>query len=143
MFVDSATTELLYGLLYDPTTWSQEVNGDVYSAVTIILRIAEAHNVTIPGSRKYNIPTGNISLSGSDSTPTLVSYTSAAIAGADDFSDSGVTIKDVFDVIVSNTREVTPTCEFSVISLRHVLLTYLRSSWNSLVAWVRTELILF
>ena len=91
------------------------MNSFVYAFVATVLQAAQAHNVAVPGGGKYNIPSGNFTadLIGSDSTPTLTSYLQAAIAGADDSADGDVTVKDVFDIIVSNTREVTPTCKFS------------------------------
>lgn len=102
---------LLFGLLYEPESWSQEVNTDVYSFVALVLQAAQALNITVPGGRKYNVPIGNFTISDiiGTSTPTLASYSSVAISGADDFNDGSVTIKDIFDIIVRNTREVTPT----------------------------------
>ena len=91
------------------------MNTDVYGFVALVLQAAQALNIAPPGGRKYNVPTGNITLN-IDMTPTLVSYSHVAISGADDFADGGVTIKDVFDVIVSTTREVTPTCRFSTLN---------------------------
>ena len=92
------------------------MNGDIYQFVGFILQTAQAHNITIDGGAKYNVPPGvitidNSSLSGT-SSQNLTSYTSAAIAGADDFNDNNATIRDGFDAIVNITREVTPTCEF-------------------------------
>ena len=89
------------------------MNTDVYGFVALILQAAQALNITAPGGHKYNVPSGNITvdLTG-PTTSTLVSYTEAAISGADDFVDGGVTIKDVFDEIVTVTRTITPTCKF-------------------------------
>jgi hypothetical protein len=94
------------------------VNTDLYAFVALVLQAAQALNITAPGGHNYNVPTGTINntLTGDSTPPTLTDYTQVAIAGADDFADGGVTIKDVFDIIVSNTREVTPTCRFSPIS---------------------------
>jgi hypothetical protein len=132
---------LLFGVLYTPETWSSEANTDIYAFVALALQASQALNITVPGGKKYNIPTGNITLntSGDSPAPTLVSYSQAAIAGADDFVDGGVTIKDVFDIIVSNTREVTPTCEFSPPLGLFVALTHHQSSRNCLVTWVCEE----
>ena len=106
--------------MYTPQTWSTEVNTDVYAFIALVLQASQALNIPIPGGKKYNVPTGNITLgsSGGPPAPSLVSYTQTAIAGADDFVDGGVTIKDVFDVIVSTTRDVTPTCKFPVVTSR-------------------------
>ena len=107
----------LLGLLYWPESWSQSVNTDVYAFVALVLQASQALNITLPGGQKYNVPSGNISIG--DTIPlTLVSYSQAAISGADDFADGGVTAKDLFDVIVNNTREVTPTCKLSTIIFR-------------------------
>jgi hypothetical protein len=103
---------MLFSLMYTPNAWSQEVNGDVYTYAALVLQAAQALNVTIPGGKKYNVPSGNITLNTGDaSPPSLTSYTLTAISGADDFNDGSVTIKDVFDDVVNVTREVTPTCE--------------------------------
>lgn len=110
------TTALLFNLLSTPTTWSQSVNTDLYEFVALVLQASQVHNITIPGGQKYNIPAGgNITTPETRraSTSTLTSYTRIAVAGADDFNDNGVTIKDVFDIIVNNTREITPTCKSS------------------------------
>lgn len=121
------------------------MNTDVYAFVALVLQASKALNITILGCEKYNIPTGNITLndSGSNSPPTLVSYTSEAIVGADDFVDSGVTIKDVFDVIVSITRDTTPTCTFSATRPRSYALIHHQLSWCHLVAWVCTGATIF
>ena len=117
MVIYCSSIAALYALLYAPETWSQEVNTDLYAFVALVLQTAQALNVTAPGGHKYNVPTGNITSNPVVSTtPSLVSYSQVAISGADDFADGGVTIKDVFDAIVNNTREVTPTCRFSALT---------------------------
>ena len=124
MTVYSSEIALLFGLLYQPGIWSQEVNTDLYSFVALVLQAAQALNIHIPGGRKYNVPTGNFTISSDitgTSTPTLTSYSGVAIAGADDFADGSVTIEDIFDIIVRNTREVTPTCEFFTVSSRPIV----------------------
>ena len=141
---NSASTALLLSVVYTPETWSNDVNTDVYASVALVLQASKALNITIPGCEKYNVPTGNITLNGSNSPPTLVSYSAEAITGADDFVDSGATIKDVFDVIVDITRDITPTCTFSAVSsLLFVSLTCHQSSWSRLVAWVCTRTSIF
>lgn len=116
LVADTSTTVVLYSFLYSPDTWSLGVNTDVYAFVALALQAAKALNITAPGGRKYNVPTGNITIDYTgDTSPDLVSYSQVAIAGADDFYDGGVTIKDVFDVIVNTTRTVTPTCRFPII----------------------------
>ena len=122
------------------------MNTYLYAYVALILQASQVHNITIPGGQEYNIPTGNITIpeTGRTSTPTLTSYTRMAIAGADDFNDSGVMISDVFDMIVNDTREVTPTCKFSVIdSYLPALMIGLQTSRNRLVAWVWAKQLLF
>jgi hypothetical protein len=114
---DSFATVLIFLVLYSPTAWSEIVNTVIYDGVALILQAAQALNIPPPEGHKYNVPSGNISpnVTGDEPPPTLTSYSQAAIAGADNFMDSDVTIKDVFDVIVSTTREVTPTCRFSTV----------------------------
>jgi len=98
--------------------WSQSVNGYIYQFVALVLQTAQANNVTVPGGDTYNFPSVNITdpTEGVDpgTTPVsnLTSYTTAAIIGADDFSNGKTTINDVFDMIVQVTRNVTPTCMF-------------------------------
>ena len=125
--------------MYSPEAWSQEVNTVLYAFVALVLQTAQALNVTAPGGHMYNVPTGNFTSDPTgDAAPTLVSYSQVAITGADDFYDGGVTIKDVFDVIVNNTREVTPTCTFSAL-ISHSLVLIPKLSWNRLVTWVSTK----
>ena len=105
----------LFNLLYFPAAWSESVNTDVYQFVTYILQTAQANNVTIDGGVKYNVPPGQVTTDGAAVPQNLTSYSLVAISGADDFNDGDATIKDLFDVIVNNTREATPTCEPPVI----------------------------
>ena len=98
------------------------MNGEVYQLVGSILQLAEAHNVTVGGGSKYNVPSEKLtvkrsllSVAGPAPSQNLTSYTTAAITGADNFNDDNVTVKNVFDVIVDITREVTPTCEFPTV----------------------------
>lgn len=92
------------------------MNGETYDWVVFILQTAQAHNITIDGSGKYNVPSEKITLDTSafESSQNLTSYATAAISGADDFNDDNTTIKDMFDMVVNNTRETVPTCEFSL-----------------------------
>ena len=115
------------------------MNGATYDIVAYILQVSQAHNITIEGSGKYNVPSQEIIIDPSVfGTPdNLTSYATAAISGADDFNDGNTTIKDVFDIIVNNTREVTPTCEFSFFTHLFVPLTWPESSRNGLESWVR------
>ena len=94
--------------------WSDAVNGFVYQFVGLVLQTSQAHNIAIEGCAKYNVPSGNITLTGTEnpSSPTLTSYSLAAIVGADDFVDSNATMTDLFDAIVNVTRQITPTCAF-------------------------------
>ena len=98
------------------------MNNALYQFVAYVLQTSKAHNVTIDGGDKYNIPPAEFTidgsvigsfLSGTGAGPSqnLTSYALPAISGADSFNDDNVTITDVFDLIVSNTREVTPTCK--------------------------------
>ena len=116
------TIAYLFSLLYNPVTWSEYVNTDIYQLVVLLLQTAQAHNVTIGGGAKYNVPSVEVAIDGSfmsatgaASSPSLTSYSQVAISGGDDFNDGSVTIKDVFDIIVNTTREVTPTCKFPII----------------------------
>jgi len=81
------------------------------------LQTSQVRNVTIHGGHKYNVPSGNFTIDeslldeiGAIPSLNLASYTQPAIVGADDFNDGNTTMRDVFDAIIENTREVTPTC---------------------------------
>ena len=119
--VADTTTAYIFNLLYAPTSWSDQVNSQVYQLVAAVLQLAQEHNVTLSGGAKYSVPSGNFSFDktllstiGAAPPQNLTSYALAAISGADNFNDDSVTIKNVFDVVVSNTRQVTPSCEFLV-----------------------------
>ena len=112
-------TAYLFALLYFPATWSGSVNNDIYPLVTLILQTAQAHNITIDGGAKYNVPS-TVDMTflndiGAAAPANLTSYSMDAIIGADILVDDSVTVKNVFDVIVNITREVTPACESFVI----------------------------
>ena len=96
-------------------TWSAKVNGFLYEFVGLVLQASQAHNIPVPCGRKYNVPSEKITIDNTVATfyPNVTSYTQVAIAGADDFMDGNTTIRDMFDIIVKNTREVTPTCKTS------------------------------
>ena len=137
------TTDFLFALLYSPTAWAEHCNNEVYQIIGLILQTAAAHNVTLGGDTKFDVPSGKFALDksrlgGSGAAPGgLISYSSVAIAGADNFNDDSVTISDVFDFIVENTRQVTPTCELSVVRLYpFVLPTHPKSSRHRLDPWV-------
>ena len=107
--------------MYEPQTWSLIVNNEVYPVVVSLLQLAQAHNVAVPGGRHYNLPSQNITHTIPQDElypPGLTSYSWVAISGADDFGDSQTTIKDIFDIIIETTREVTKTCEFPVVNSR-------------------------
>lgn len=109
----------LFDVLYFPAAWSQQVNGPLYQYVALVLQASQAHNVTAPGCRKYNVPSGNITIENPMDTfyPNVITYSQFAISGADNFNDYNTTVKDVFDIVVKTTREVSPTCKISVIQL--------------------------
>jgi len=141
------TTVYIFNLLYAPTSWSDQVNDQVYQIVAAVLQLAQDHNVTLSGGAKYSVPSGDFSVDksllrtiGAAVPQNLTSYALAAISGADNFNDDSVVITNVFDVIVGNTRQVTPSCEFPVtysfVSIR--LLTRSEPSRNRLDSWVRT-----
>ena len=119
--------------------WSDYVNGDVYQFVAFILQASQAHNITIDGGAKYNVPSGNIVIDrmGNTSPPNLTSYTPAAVIGADDFNDDDATIRGGFDLIVNITRQVTPACTFlDSLSSIFLSLTFAKSSRNCMGPWV-------
>ena len=91
------------------------MNDVTYNFVASILQTSQAHNVTIDGGDKYNIPSEEVTIDESIFAPqSLISHALEAISGADNFNDDNTTIREVFDSLVNNTREVTPTCEFSL-----------------------------
>ena len=123
--VTNPTVVMLESTLFVPPTWSPNVNGPIYEFVAFVLQASKAHNLTIDGGAKYNVPSEEVTIdkatlepflnwAGGDSSQDLTSYTIAAISGADDFNDDNTTITDLFNSIVNNTREVSPTCKFSL-----------------------------
>ena len=110
----------LIDLFEQPTTWSENVNGFLYEFVALVLQASRAHNITIPGCPKYNVPSGKIAIDKAVATyyPNKTSYSEAAIAAADDFNDDNTTIRDIFDIVVEDTRELTPTGELSILCSR-------------------------
>ena len=121
--------------------WSDKVNGFLYEFVGLVLQASSAHNVTAPGGRKYNVPSEKIIIDNTvaEFYPDMTSYTQLAIAGSDDFNDYNTTIRDIFDFLVENTREVSTACKlYTVPSYMFVLLTRPQSSRNRLVTRVRT-----
>jgi len=92
------------------------VNEVTYNFVASVLQTSQAHNVTIDGGDKYNVPSEEAIIDESIFGPgqSLTSHALEAISGADNFNDDNTTIREVFDSLVNNTREVTPTCEFSL-----------------------------
>ena len=118
LLVADFTTEFLFSVLYSPTSWAQHCNEDVYPLIALIHQTAEAHNVTLDAGLKINVPSGEFTfdksrLAKSGAAPgALTSYSQAAISGADNFNDGSARVSDVFDTIVANTRQITPTCKF-------------------------------
>ena len=111
-----------------------------------VLQTSRAHNVTVNGGAKYNLPPGEFTIDqsflseiGVTSSPSLTSYTAAAIAGADDFNDDDTSIRDVFDIIVSVTREITPSCKPPIIRSYPFVLLSPKSSRNRLEPYVRAR----
>jgi len=97
------------------------VNNELFLVTALVLQTAKANNVTLSGGLKYNVPSKNLSVDGAllssiGAAPSqgLTSYALEAISGADNFNDDGVTIRDLFDAIVSVTRTVTPSCTFPI-----------------------------
>ena len=117
--------------------WSDYVNGEIYQFVAFVLQASKAHNITIDGGDKFDVPSGNFTgQEMGNSSPNLTSYSTPAIIGADDFNDDNTTVTDLFDIIVNVTRQVTPTCAFPSSPLSSFSLTYHQSSWHRLELWV-------
>ena len=144
--------DYLFNVLYLPATWSGSININVYQVVAYVLQTAQAYNVTIDGGVKYNIPSEQVTIdetflseAGTVAPQNLTSYSATAISGADNFNDDDVTIKDVFDVIVNNTREITPTCKFPIVRPYPLvpLTCHGSSSRNRLEYWVSTRVYIF
>lgn len=76
--------------------WSENVNGFLYKFVSLVLQASRAHNITIPGCPKYNVPSGKIAIGKAVATYYLSKkpYSEVAIATADDFNDDNVMIRE-------------------------------------------------
>jgi len=111
--VPGAIREFLLGVLNSPTAWADHCNNDVAPLIALIHQTAQAHNVTLKTGLKINVPSGKVSFDRSRlakrAPGALTSYSSAAIAGADNFNDGSASVSNVFDTIVANTRQITPT----------------------------------
>ena len=105
--------------LANPTGWSEEVNGFLYEYAALVLQGAQVHSIPTPEGRKYNVPAGKITIDTTVNVPNRISYSPAAIIGADDFNDDNTTIGDFFGTIVENTRGLTPTCKASTVIYIH------------------------
>jgi len=111
---------IILGILYSPSIWSEFANDYFYPLVALVLQGSQAHNVTVGEGVEYNVPSGEVTFGeaalgawgGATPSRNLTSNALSAISGADNFNDDNTTIRDLFDIIVSNTREVTPTCKF-------------------------------
>jgi hypothetical protein len=142
--IANSTVDWLLSVLFAPSVWSQKVNGYLYQYVALALQTSQAHSIKIAGGRKYNVPSGNIALEDpfeGEPHPNVTTYSEYAISGAD-FSDGSATVKEVFDIVVKTTREITPTCELTG-GLKPVPLRCVnpcsRSSRGYLVTWVCRE----
>lgn len=115
-------------------TWTTQVNGFLYEFIGLVLQAAQAHNVTAPGGRKYNVPSGKITIDDTVATfyPNRTSYSQVAISGADNFNDSDTTIREIFDIIVENTRQVTPACRLSLINCSLIVVHFTDPSLTQL-----------
>ena len=95
------------------------MNDLLYGYVSLVLQAAQAHNVAIPGGRKYQVPSGNVTLEDPINAISAIrtSYSLNAISGADNFHDGSATIRDILDSVVETTRNVSSTCELPIIYL--------------------------
>jgi len=98
--------------------WSAFANETLYPFIAGIFQFAQAHNVSLSDDKSvvYHLPSQAIEFDPSlmwDGPPpgSLRSFAFDAIIGADSRDDEGVTMKDVFDVIVNTTQNITPSCE--------------------------------
>jgi len=105
--------EFLFSVLYSPTSWATHCNNDVYPLIALIHQTAQAHNITLKTGLKINVPSEKVTFDKrrleKRAPGALTSYSQAAIAGADNTHDGSATVSDVFDTIVANTRQITPT----------------------------------
>lgn len=116
------------------------MNGYVYQFVAFVLQASQARGIAIEGGAKYNVPSGNVTVTETGNPPSsdLTSYTMDATIGADDFNDDNVTIAGLFDIVVDFTRQVTPTCAF-LDNDPTPFFTDFQSSWDRLGFWVCAE----
>jgi hypothetical protein len=100
--------------------------------VAFILQAPQAHYVTIDGG-KYNVPSGEITLDESifGFPQNLTSYALEAVSGADDFNDDNTAIDEgMLNSLVNNTRDVAPTCEFSLFACVYWFPNQVRMLWG-------------
>jgi len=109
---------LLLSALSFPEDWPVVANQFAYTAIVAILTAGRAHGFTDP----YVLPENPVEPFPQNSSGLPPSSNSIeAIAGADGAASNGVPLKEVFDVIVATTRDITPTCMFLIfVTLEHL-----------------------
>jgi len=94
------------------------VNGALYPLLANLFQVAQKKEIPVSDDANiaYHIPSETVQFNASlmwagPPSGTLKSFAFDAIIGADNHNDTGVKMKDVFDVIVNTTRTISPSCE--------------------------------
>lgn len=105
----------IHETLRNPGLWSAFANEALYPLVTGLFQAAQAHNISVSDDKSviYHVPSDTIEFDPSlmwAGSP-LGSFAFDAIIGADNNNDAGVTVKNVFDVVVNTIRTISPWCK--------------------------------
>lgn len=103
----------------NPGLWSGFANEALYPLVINLFQVAQAHNVPLSDDKSivYHVPSETVEFDpylmwpGLYPPGTLRSFVFDAVVGADNTNDTWVTMRDVFDVLVDTTRNISPTCK--------------------------------
>lgn len=106
-------TVTIFFALYSPGVWSRVANEILYPLIQDIHRSAKAANIATGAANLLDeeVPVNRKLLEKMLQQPPL-SHGTTAIYAADSWESENSTTKDVYDMIVKTSREVSPMCRF-------------------------------
>ena len=106
-------TVLVLAILYTPGVWGRIANEVLYPLIHNIHRSAKAANIT---TGVTNLLDEEIQVNGRLLKKILqqppMSQSTTAIYAADSWESENTTTRDVYDMIVKTSREISPMCRF-------------------------------
>ena len=104
---------MVFGTLYSPGVWSPIANEVLYPLIHNIHRSARAAKITTGVTNLLDEEVRvNRKLLKKILQQLPLSHSITAIYGADSWESENSTTKDVYDMIVKTSREVSPMCRF-------------------------------